>query len=102
MIPQALPALLGLPVREDLSDVRRRGAVCVWCPEELTGESAVDLGEPAEADGQRWFPRSCRRCAAARAHDALFVHARTCEPCVGRSDECDIGRALYRLVRRRR
>jgi hypothetical protein len=92
-------ALLQLPERAKLTDGQQRGAICVWCPEALTGESAVDFGEQQDSEGQSWFPRACRRDVAARAHDALFTHRGTCEQCTDNATVCDLVRVLYRLVR---
>jgi hypothetical protein len=97
-IPQEVLAVLALPQREDLPDAQQRGACCVWCRAPLTGESSLSMDEQRDGD-ERWFPRSCRTCAASRAHDALFVHAATCTQCADDAAACDVHRALFRLVR---
>lgn len=98
-IPQAALAVLGLPRRETLPDAQQRGAVCVWCPQPLTGESAIDLGEQSDEAGERWFPRACLACLTTRAHAGLFAHAEDGEGCTHDAEECTIGRALFRLWR---
>lgn len=97
-VPPALVPVLGLPplLLAKVTTDQVRGAVCVWGTERLTGETAVDLGKQTGAMGS-WFPRACRRCAADRAHRALFVHAPGCADCY--SGDCEITRALYRLVK---
>ncbi|MFJ6730287.1 hypothetical protein ACIQPQ_35855 [Streptomyces sp. NPDC091281] len=92
-------AAIGLPARQDLDDARQRGRVCLWCAAELTGGSAVDLGQQTDSSGRHWFPRACRRDAAARAKTALFDHVGICEQCTYGSDLCEVGRVLYRLIR---
>jgi hypothetical protein len=69
--PAAGPAL-GLPAFEELTDSQVRGAVCVWGTEQLTAETAVDLGEQSGPDG-RWWPRACRQHAADRASTLCTV-----------------------------
>ncbi|MFF3330902.1 hypothetical protein ACFYWX_15265 [Streptomyces sp. NPDC002888] len=101
--PEAL-ALLALPALDTLTEDQSRGRTCVWGDEDLTAETAVDLGERViQPDGStppvRWFPRGCRGCVAKRALDALFDHAPQCEPCVQEPSECAVGRGLARLVR---
>lgn len=97
-VPPAISQALGLPplLLAKLTSDQTRGAVCVWGSERLTGETAVDLGEPIGAAG-RWFPRACRRHLVDRAHRALFTHAPGCSDC--RDGDCDIERGLYRLAR---
>lgn len=97
-IPPEVLAALALPRREQLPDDQQRGTRCVWCPTVLTVESCVDLGEQRDGD-ELWFPRSCRGCAASRAHDAAFAHAGICEQCTDDADACHVRRVLYRLVR---
>jgi hypothetical protein len=92
-------ALLDLPDPSGLTADQRRGAVCVWCPEPLTGESAEGLGEQIDRSGERWFPRACKRHAAKRAYAGLLDHARSCEQCADNAEECTVSRILYRLVR---
>lgn len=52
--------------------------------------------------GESWFPRACLRCAAAWAHRGLFEHAPLCEQCTDEVSRCEIGLALYRLIRQGR
>ncbi|AJP03087.1 hypothetical protein TU94_18015 [Streptomyces cyaneogriseus subsp. noncyanogenus] len=99
--PQALE-LLAAPPLNTLSPDRAHGAVCLWCPERLTAETAVDLGEQTDPEAGRWWPRACGPCAGRRAHDALYDHAARCEPCVDDVGQCETGLALTRLVRRHR
>ncbi|MCM1943345.1 hypothetical protein NC239_34680 [Streptomyces sp. G3] len=95
--PDVLP-LLHLPPFDALTPDQARGAVCVWGTEQLTAETAVDLGEQAGPDG-RWWPRACRKHTADRAHRGLFEHAPSCEQCVDAAERCTTSRILYRLVR---
>ncbi|AQS70831.1 hypothetical protein [Streptomyces pactum] len=104
-VPPAIVRVLGLPplLLAKVTVDQARGAVCVWGTERLTGETAVDLGEPLDTAG-RWFPRACRRHVADRAHRALLVHAPGCGDCRKRpapseTAACETARALYRLVR---
>jgi hypothetical protein len=97
-----VPALLVLPPLDTLGPDRARGAVCLWCPERLTAETAVDLGEQTDPEAGRWWPRACGPCAGRRAHDALYDHVARCEPCVDDVGQCETGLALTRLVRRYR
>ncbi|WP_086765401.1 hypothetical protein [Streptomyces bobili] len=92
-------ALLDLPDPSGLTADQRRGAVCVWGPEPLTGESAEGLGEQVDESGERWFPRACKKHTAKHAHGALVAHAAICKQCTDDADACDIHRVLYRLVR---
>jgi hypothetical protein len=98
--PEAL-SLLALPAFDTLAEDRARGAVCLWCPERLTAETAVDLGEQAGEAG-RWWPRACGPCTGRRAHQALYAHVAFCEPCVDDVGQCRTGLALTRLVRKYR
>jgi hypothetical protein len=98
--PEAL-ALLPLPDVGTLAPDQARGAVCLWCPERLTAETAVDLGEQAGDDG-RWWPRACGPCVGRRAHRALHSHVALCEPCVDNVGQCQAGLTLTRLVRKYR
>ncbi|WP_037616492.1 hypothetical protein [Streptomyces aureus] len=106
-IPSAVLAALALPPLAGLDEPRASGRACVWERERLTIETAVDLGEqlaPADSAstiGQRWFPRSCHKHLAQRAHDALFTHSRQCDDCKV-PDKCDVGRWMYRLMREHR
>ncbi|MFE0801070.1 hypothetical protein [Streptomyces sp. NPDC058812] len=97
-IPPDVLALLLLPPFDALTADQARGAVCVWGTEQLTTETAVDLGEKTGPEG-RWWPRACPRHTADRAHRGLFNHAAMCEQCTDAAEHCDISRALYRLVR---
>ncbi|WP_439947139.1 hypothetical protein [Streptomyces sp. BBFR109] len=97
-VVQAGLEALDLPAFEDLTPDQARGAVCVWGAEQLTAETAVDLGEQHGPDG-RWWPRACPRHAADRAHRALYEHVPLCEQCVDEAALCPVGRVLYRLVR---
>jgi hypothetical protein len=101
-IPPEILALLALPHFDTLPPDRSRGAVCLWCPERLTGETAVDLGEHTDPEAGRWWPRACGRCVGRRAHQALYTHVAQCEPCVDDVGQCETGLALTRLVRRHR
>ncbi|MEU9220125.1 hypothetical protein AB0D47_26710 [Streptomyces sp. NPDC048376] len=97
-IPPDVLAVLGLPSFGELTPDQARGAVCVWGDEQLTADTAVDLGEQAGPEGH-WWPRACRRHAGERAHRGLFDHASICEPCVDAAERCETSRLLYRLVR---
>lgn len=98
------PALLPLPDPATLSEPRLRGGECVWgCGTQLTGDTAVDLGERiSRAHGTKahWFPRACRRCAADAAYAELKAHTRTCEQCVDDVSRCETGMSLNRVMRR--
>lgn len=97
-IPPEVLTALGLPKFGDLTPDQARGAVCVWGDEQLTTETAVDLGEQAGPEG-RWWPRACRKHTADRAHLGLFDHAPSCEQCTDAAERCETSRVLYRLVR---
>ncbi|MFJ3037699.1 hypothetical protein [Streptomyces tendae] len=97
-IPPDVLAVLGLPSFGELTPDQARGAVCVWGTEQLTTETAVDLGEQAGPEG-RWWPRACRTHTADRAHRGLFDHAPSCEQCVDAAERCETSRVLYRLIR---
>ncbi|WP_238995385.1 hypothetical protein [Streptomyces cyaneogriseus] len=99
--PQALD-LLALPDFGGLDADRARGAVCLWCPERLTAETAVGLGEYTDPEAGRWWPRACGPCVGRRAHGALYTHVTLCEPCVDDVGQCETGLTLTRLVRRYR
>ncbi|MFF8448672.1 hypothetical protein ACF06Q_13330 [Streptomyces leeuwenhoekii] len=99
--PPEVLTLLVLPPLDTLSADRARGAVCLWCPERLTVETAVDLGEQSTG-GRRWWPRACGPCVGRRAHRALYDHVALCEPCVDDVGQCATGLSLSRLVRRHR
>jgi hypothetical protein len=101
-IAPAVLALLALPTFDDLSPDQARGAVCLWCPERLTVETAVDLGEQTDPEAGRWWPRACGPCVGRRAHAALYTHVTVCEPCVDDVGQCETGLVLSRLVRRHR
>ncbi|NEA51601.1 hypothetical protein [Streptomyces sp. SID10815] len=95
----AVVAVLGPPELVGISDRQARGAHCLWCDNgPLTTAEAVDLGEH-KADGVAVFPRACRRCAGKRAHRGMYDHHPDCETCRTTEAGCEIGRALYRLVR---
>ncbi|MFJ4685915.1 hypothetical protein [Streptomyces sp. NPDC088789] len=98
--PDAL-ALVACPPLDALSVDQARGATCVWDATEppLTAETAVDLGE--RRGDVHWFPRACREHTGERAHEALLDHVPACEECTEHRAICAIGRALYRLARRR-
>lgn len=105
-IPPEVVAALELPSLDTLADARVRGAECLWCDEILTAQTAVDLGEQMSplsgvTSPMRWFPRSCRPCAAGQAHTALFKHGSTCALCKvkEKAGDCTIGRGLYRIIR---
>ncbi|MEU9643585.1 hypothetical protein [Streptomyces sp. NPDC048188] len=97
-IPPDVLAVLALPPFPDLTADQARGAVCVWGDEQLTADTAVDLGEQAGSEGH-WWPRACRQHASERAHRGLFEHAPNCEQCVDAAERCETSRILYRLVR---
>nr|WP_202469824.1 hypothetical protein [Streptomyces sp. SID2888] len=90
-------AELALPELLDLDEDRAAGRTCVWGGEPLTIETAVELGEQTAPD--RWFPRACRTCVAARAHRGLLSHGSTCPQCAAPDAQRPVGRGLYRLVR---
>jgi hypothetical protein len=105
-VPANVLEVLALPALETLADARVRGAACTWCGDQLTGETAVDLGEQltplaGTTSPMRWFPRACRTCVADRAHRGLFAHAPSCALCTSekKSADCIVGRGLYRLLR---
>lgn len=94
--------LLPLPDLADLPEPQFRGTACVWGGGPVDTVTAVDLGQRRIdcADGYiTASPRACRRCAGEKAYGALFDHAPSCEQCVDNAAECEIGRALNRLVR---
>lgn len=98
-------ALLPLPDLAELSEPQERGKTCLWCGVILSASTAVDLVSRriTLADGHiTVFPRACRPCVATHAHRTLHDHAPQCEQCVDNAQECDTGRALYRLVRENR
>ncbi|WP_121710000.1 hypothetical protein [Streptomyces sp. E5N91] len=97
-IPPDALAVLALPRFDNLTSDQARGAVCVWGDEQLTADTAVDLGEHAGPEG-RWWPRACRQHAGERAHRGLFDHAPSCEQCTDAAERCETSRVLYRLVR---
>lgn len=97
-IPPDVLAVLALPAFDELMPDQARGAVCVWGDEQLTVDTAVDLGEQAGQEG-RWWPRACRTHAGERAHRGLFDHAPYCEQCTDAAERCEISRVLYRLIR---
>jgi len=95
-------ALLALPALDGLSESQVRGKACVWCGVILTAETAVDLGprRKGRLDGAyNWFPRGCKTSTGMAAFRALHQHAPTCEQCVDDGEQCETGRALWRLVR---
>jgi len=97
--------LMDLPAVGDLSEQQVRGAACVWCGIVLHSGIAVDLGQRSVRllDGAvTMFPRSCRRCVADRAYQAILGHTMSCEQCVDEPARCDTGRALNRLIRENR
>ncbi|MET9774028.1 hypothetical protein ABZ023_07110 [Streptomyces sp. NPDC006367] len=101
--PSAVLGVLGLPAVDVLTADQTRGAVCVWCTERLTAETAVDLGERSGPDG-RWWPRACRPHLTTRALHALFEHAPGCADCretppPGERSRCEVGRVLVQLTK---
>lgn len=100
-IPPEVLAVLGLPAFDGLNEEQVNGRVCVWGTEQLTIETAVDLGEQKDGSDGTWFPRACRRCVADRANRGLFTHGSLCEPCQTEETarDCAVGRGLYRAVR---
>ncbi|MER6524706.1 hypothetical protein [Streptomyces sp. NPDC001508] len=106
--PPEVLKVLALPGLDGLADAKTRGAECLWCPETLTTETAVDFGErrsplssSSSVSGMKWYPRACRKCVAGRAHRGLFTHTVACDLCETEkaAAECIVGRGLYRLVR---
>ncbi|MFJ6831555.1 hypothetical protein [Streptomyces sp. NPDC091209] len=106
-IPPEVLAALALPALDGLAEDKAAGRTCVWGGERLTTETAVELGEqlaPADSEnviGQRWFPRSCHRHLAERAHAGMFTHCWDCDRCDD-PDGCEVGRGLYRVLREHR
>lgn len=99
-------SLLLLPALDGLSDDQTRGAVCVWGRDEdrLTAETAVHFGEHLSSlhgstSPMRWFPRGCKACTGVAAFRALYEHAPVCKQCVEEAENCETGRALWRLIR---
>ena len=93
-------ALLELPALDGLSEVKVRGAACIWCSVILTAETAVNLGERRHKrlGGHFYtFPRSCRPCTRNAAGAALRVHAGCCEQCVDDPNICETAAALRQL-----
>lgn len=92
-------ALLMLPLPQviGLTDPQRRGAVCVWCKEALTAETARDLGERPAPDGTRIWPRGCTPCVCAEARRVFRLHPRTCRTC-DTGMRCDDQQALRALA----
>lgn len=102
-VPADVLAVLLLPSPEDATEDQLRGAGCIWCETgPLNAETAIDFGEQKTLAGGSWFPRACLRCAAAWAHQGLFEHAPLCEQCTDEVSRCEIGLALYRLIRQGR
>ncbi|GAA4816057.1 hypothetical protein [Streptomyces ziwulingensis] len=103
---QELPAevleILALPPRDAVNADQARGATCVWGPEALTIETAVDLGEQQDPMGGHWFPRACGPHVGERAHHGLLAHSSLCEQCGEDRSLCPTGHTLYRLVREHR
>ncbi|MGW2707345.1 hypothetical protein [Streptomyces sp. NPDC001340] len=67
-----------------------------------SGRGSEPLGRYVEyLDGVHWFPRSCHRCTADRAHRALLDHSSFCPLCADADTaaDCILGRGLYRLQR---
>ncbi|MFJ8605465.1 hypothetical protein ACIREM_43570 [Streptomyces shenzhenensis] len=100
--------VLALPDLDGLADAKVRGAECLWCPQQLTAETAVDFGvqhvpvdDTTSLSGMKWYPRACPDCTADRAHRGLFAHAPMCQLCRTKETaaDCAVGRGLYRLVR---
>lgn len=91
-------ALALLPIPETLSDAQRDGHVCVWGGETLTANTAIDLGS-RKADDRLIFPRACRRDTGTAAWHLLLDHSSKCEQCVDNAANCELGRALLRLMR---
>ena len=93
-------ALIALPPLDDLTEEQLRGATCIWCGQDLTTDTAVDLGERRHKrlDGHySTFPRGCRTDANRAAVSALHDHAGICEQCVDNPSACGEGMALVRL-----
>lgn len=88
--------LLTLPEPSDLTAAQLRGAVCVWCSNPLTAETARDLGERPAPDGGVMFPRGCPKCVRSAAVRAYNTHPRSCEQCVDDPTLCDTRRSLRR------
>lgn len=93
----ALP-MLPLPQFLGLSDEQRRGAVCVWCSQSLTAETARDLGERPSPDGTRMWPRGCTPCVREQARRVSCLHTRHCPRCIANREACPDRRALRDLA----
>jgi hypothetical protein len=90
--------MLPLPQYLGLTDAQRRGAVCVWCREPLTAETARNLGERPAPDGTRMWPRGCTPCVCTEARRIASLHPRRCRTC-DTGKQCDDRDALYALAR---
>ncbi|MFM9616891.1 hypothetical protein ACKI14_02880 [Streptomyces turgidiscabies] len=94
-------ALLPLPTLGSLAPGQIRGASCVWCPEELNAETAIDFGAcHGSLMGQAtiWYPRACAPCVSRMARKEFAAHPRTCEQCVDDPTVCADRKALRRLA----
>ncbi|MGE6736586.1 hypothetical protein, partial [Streptomyces sp. NPDC059900] len=72
---------LQLPDFDTLSVAQTCGRACVWCADDLSAESAVELGKRSVRGFETnfvWFPRACRLCAVLHAYRALLDHAQRC------------------------
>lgn len=94
-------SMLTVPDMNVLSANQRRGATCVWCPEQLTAETAIDLGHRRiEIDGEETlcFPRACRPCGRRAAVRESHVHPLDCPVCAVKPTDCRERRAIRRLA----
>lgn len=93
-------ALLPIPSLDGLVERQLRGATCIWCGQDLTTDTAVDLGERRHKrlDGHySTFPRGCRADVNRAAVQAMHDHAGSCEQCVDDRGACGEWMALVRL-----
>ncbi|MFF4839258.1 hypothetical protein ACFY2G_04245 [Streptomyces collinus] len=94
-------SMLTVPDMGVLSDRQRRGATCVWCPEQLTADTAIDLGHRRlvlDGEPTTCFPRACRRCARRAAIREARVHPQDCAQCAVEPADCRNLAAITRLA----
>lgn len=95
-------SMLTVPSMDGLTADARRGAICVWCPEPLTAETAIDLGHRRlEVDGEETtcFPRACRPCGRQAAVRESRTHRLHCPQCLKEPTDCRDRRAILRLAK---
>ncbi|MCG7203940.1 hypothetical protein [Streptomyces arenae] len=95
-------ALLELPALDGLTQGQVRGADCIWCGDQLSPETAVDLGERRhKRPGGRFstFPRACPACVLDTAKDAFWTHPGSCEQCADDATICETSTGLRQLMR---